>query len=568
MDLVLVYTKQRSEFGRWCNFALRPAEIICEIHSQPNLAKNYIECNPVSTSVQCAPEMSEHEVNPEHVEVCSQGVLHLEGGWPKDVDPAEGDQTIRFRKKIEKDDEYIDTVRRLGDMVETAVKLNNSINVFEEYFGSVGPDHSTEPPSAKSLVVLKDPHQQKRSVMDISWCPDGSGKFAAAYCNMKFLGFTQTTPLDAYIWHIDQPNHPDLVLKPPSPLCSLAYNPKDPHLLLGGTYTGIVGCWDTRKGGSAVDTTPVEKGHRDPVTRVAWIQSKSGSECLTISTDGRALWWDTRKLSEAAETLPLEIKGLGPANSNALAGVGNPGPGISTGTVGGFSLDYDFSMPTRFMVGSERGHVLLCNRKVKSPSERIVSTFLAHHGPVYSLQRNPFFNKYFLSVGDWSAKIWHEDIHTPVTCTTYGSTYLSGGAWSPVRPAVFFSTKMDGTLDVWDVLYKQNDPAYSVKVSDSPLHSLATHENGKLLLAGSADGSVTLLELCEGLSAMQSNEKQAMQQLLEREARREKNLGIRAKEMRLKQKQKSTTKAPEQTVADDERGLEEVEKEFWEAIKS
>ena len=34
----------------------------------------------------------------------SQGMNHFEGGWPKDINPAEHDQTMRFRKKIEKDD--------------------------------------------------------------------------------------------------------------------------------------------------------------------------------------------------------------------------------------------------------------------------------------------------------------------------------------------------------------------------------------------------------------------------------------------------------------------------------
>ena len=35
---------------------------------------------------------------------------HFEGGWPKDINPAEHDQTMRFRKKIEKDDSYINSV--------------------------------------------------------------------------------------------------------------------------------------------------------------------------------------------------------------------------------------------------------------------------------------------------------------------------------------------------------------------------------------------------------------------------------------------------------------------------
>lgn len=47
--------------------------------------------------------------------------------------------------------------------------------------------------------------------------------------------------------------------------------------------------------------------------------------------------------------------------------------------------------------------------------------------------------------------------------------YLTDGAWSPVRPAVFFTTKMDGTLDIWDFVFKQCDPALSLKVMYIPL---------------------------------------------------------------------------------------------------
>lgn len=38
--------------------------------------------------------------------------------------------------------------------------------------------------------------------------------------------------------------------------------------------------------------------------------------------------------------------------------------------------------------------------------------------------------------------------------------------WSPVRPSVFFTVKMDGVLDVWDILFKQNDPTLSIKVPE------------------------------------------------------------------------------------------------------
>ena len=45
-------------------------------------------------------------------------------------------------------------------------------------------------------------------------------------------------------------------------------------------------------------------------------------------------------------------------------------------------------------------------------------------------------------------------------------SYLTDGCWSPVRPAVFFTTNMDGTLNVWDYLFKQNDPTLSIQVNN------------------------------------------------------------------------------------------------------
>lgn len=46
----------------------------------------------------------------------SCGVNHIEGGWPKDVNPQELEQTIRFRKKVEKDENYINAVMQLGSV--------------------------------------------------------------------------------------------------------------------------------------------------------------------------------------------------------------------------------------------------------------------------------------------------------------------------------------------------------------------------------------------------------------------------------------------------------------------
>ena len=66
---------------------------------------------------------------------------------------------------------------------------------------------------------------------------------------------------------------------------------------------------------------------------------------------------------------------------------------------------------------------------------------------------------------------------------------------------------MDGTLDVWDIIFKQSDPTLSLQVCDEPLHSLRVQEQGRLLACGSQTGTTTLLELSEGLYNLQRNEK-------------------------------------------------------------
>jgi hypothetical protein len=40
------------------------------------------------------------------------------------------------------------------------------------------------------------------------------------------------------------------------------------------------------------------------------------------------------------------------------------------------------------------------------------------------------------------------------------------------RPGVFYVTKADGRLEVWDYFYKQNEPSLTLHVSDHSLASL------------------------------------------------------------------------------------------------
>ncbi|XP_029370619.1 dynein intermediate chain 3, ciliary [Echeneis naucrates] len=525
MEIVHVYTKLRGEFGRQSLFSDRPAELLVDLHPDPSLGLHLIQKSPRDQAVQASRDKSEHQVNTERFESDSCGINHEEGGWPKDVNPQEMEQTIRFRKKVEKDESYLNSIPQLGSVMEHCIRENRAVDIYQDHFEAEEEAAQTpEPPSAKTINVFRDPNEVKRTISGLSWHPDGGRKLAAAYSCLEFQRTSRDMSLDSYIWDVENPNRPEMALKPVSALICLDYNPKDPHTLVGGSYNGQIVYWDTRRGSRPVEFSSVEQSHRDPVYKIIWLQSKTGTDVFSASTDGQVLWWDVRKLSEPTDCLVLD-----------------PGKeGNLDRALGAVSLEFEPTMPTKFLVGTEQGVVVSCNRKAKTAAEKMVCTYDGHHGPVYALQRNPFFPKNFLTVGDWTARIWSEDVkESSIMWTRYQMSYLMDACWSPTRPSVFFTVKMDGVLDVWDILFKQNDPTLSLKVCNEALYSLRLQDNGRLVACGSQQGGATLLEICPGLWTQQKNEKSLLAAMLERETKREKILETRQREERLRERSRS-----------------------------
>jgi len=554
MDLSLIYLKERKEFGRVAiHFASTEPEGLGGFTGDEMLFPNYAERSRVSLNVQAIPDRSEHWVEPESVVYESHGMNHLEGGWPKDIDYTEKEQTARYRKKVEKDEEYLRQIKALSDEVEGSLMQNNAIDIYETYFGNdEAPDDSTtnEAPYTKTLAAFKDPSEIKRTACRVSWFPDGGKKIAVAFSIMQFQDWRIDKASHAsYIWDVNNPNEPEMALHPVSPACCLEYNLKDQYLLVGGLYNGLISFWDTRKGSQPVETSVIEYSHRDPVYDIRWLAGKTAYECVSTSTDGQVLWWDTRKLGEPLEQLLLEDK----------ANVGR--------AIGGVALEYS-TAGGKFLVATEQGTIVSCNRKAKNPADRIGMSYEGHSGPVYRVERSPFLPKFFLTIGDWTWRLWNEELRAPVMTSKYHMSYLTDACWSPSRAGLFLTTKMDGSLDVWDIFYKQNEPTLTMQVDDDGLYCVSIEQQGSLVCTGSVDGSIYLLELSRGLTELQRNEKPMIGAMFDRESKREKNLEARAKELRVKAKQAEQNAGSKEVVEQTpwETKVKEVEEEFWAAV--
>ncbi|KAH9579002.1 WD40 repeat [Trypanosoma melophagium] len=539
-DVTYSYSRLRREFGRMPEFQANEGEILTEIAPNRLLKGQYTKLDPCETEIQNVPSLSETGTNTERVMLRHHAQSHTEGGWPHGVDPTEFEEKMKYCKKVEREESYLSCCRRLvNQCTDKYIKQNNAIDIYGTYFPEGPPveDEALGPASAKVVSVFNDPSREKRTAAAISWQNDGR-KFAVAYCRLRFQSNTPTMNTNSYLWDVMNPNTPVETLVTQSPLCSVEYYPKDPHIIAGGSWNGIVQYWDTRQPTRPSARSLIEESHKDPVWAIKWLQSKSG-ELLSVSTDGEVYIWDCRIPDK-----PVELHKF-PEDSLTLLPKNNEGG--SKGVLGGLCLDYDPQVggPSKYMIGTEQGTILSCNRKGKTQADKIgPNTFNGHHGPVYSVQRNPFFSKYFLSVGDWTARMWFEDFKfTPLFSTFYHKSYLSSGSWHPTRPGVFFTTRMDGYLDFWDLMLRQSTPALSVQVSDYALHTAKPTVEGRHVAAGGIDGNVTLLELSPSLYTLMSDEKNVIGQLLENESIRDKNLDRAVKEKRAvaKQRQRRST---------------------------
>lgn len=120
--------------------------------------------------------------------LAEKGVLHYEGGWPKDVNYQDPEQTLRYRRKIEKDEAYMTQIPKMGEVswdiwdemkkkteknrmnylfnlswwmvflqkIEACILQNNAVNIFEEYFEGLEPAPIVEQSSARTMYVYKD----------------------------------------------------------------------------------------------------------------------------------------------------------------------------------------------------------------------------------------------------------------------------------------------------------------------------------------------------------------------------------------------------------------------------
>lgn len=525
MDIIYSYMKQRKTFGRQPLFSEVAPHMLDSILPDVQEQRRYILRNPVDRFTMAGHVQSEHTVNTKRIKIVDKGINHAEGGWPKEVNYIDEEATTRHRRRIERDDGYINAVLNTAGKFTHYVKQNNAIGMYEMFFDEM----PSQNPVEKSSVLVKNIFGDKelnQPVASIDWTAEEEPKLVISYCSKKF---PITGPVNSVnsclIWGLENPNKPFFTFNPPSPCWKVGCSPFNSKIIVGGLEDGRVCLFDISRGELPVSISPAHLANKDPINSLIYLHTRLNTEFFSGSSDGLCTWWDIRNLQEPVEEMMMAFH-LPPSLTPSLS---NSHP-ISC-------LQYDKNFPTRFLCGTETGFVVNVNRRGKTLSEQMTNVCNVHTGPVKTVQRSPLCAKVFITCGDFTVHIWSDDITVaPIITGTQQRHPVNDVCWAPYRCSTYMTIMANGNFKIYDLLRKYKDPVISLPVSKHSLLCLACHNSGQLVAIGDGSGATYLVALSESLTYSGANDKSIMMQTVDREHHREHILENRIKEIRLKLK--------------------------------
>lgn len=387
------------------------------------------------------------------------------------------------------------------------------------------------------------------------------------------------------IWNFQDLLHPELVLEVPGDVTCFKINPDNNNIIVAGLFSGQIVLYDlgkiqgktsapqqgTRPGRGnraeekvsteeqqrAAQTGPVkcsmiswtDRSHGRAVTDLVWL-SKShevnrkgdlipvtdnvghSSQLISVCGDGLLYFWDLRArndtkptqsagpFSKASEEESKEMKWV------PLVTISLNRPEAS-GLIQAQIIFHNQQETTNLIAATEDGELAVVDwaakpvdDKVKAPT--VVKVNKGHYQPVVAMQRSPFFQDVYLTVGDWTFSIWRLDLDVPLLTSACASDYLTCGAWSSTRPGVVVVGRADGIIEVWDLLDQCHRASLSQSLGSDAITSLKFwHSQANQQLAvGDAGGKLHIVEMPRNLRRKLPKEEELMQSFFQREIKR------------------------------------------------
>ncbi|KAI6207246.1 Protein SDA1 [Aphelenchoides fujianensis] len=345
------------------------------------------------------------------------------------------DLTQEQREKILASESFQHFLSRSSRWIERAIAVEKDKDIFADYTNE-RKDNTYSDALLTSKGRFNDgqyvPAQQGRA-LDFS---DSHPELLAVAVNGKSDGPEGIVN----IWNTNfSTTTPECVFHSNSPIKAMCFAKFHPKLILGGCSTGQLCMWDLRANKrNPVTKSPISaRSHTQEIVQMSVVGSQHSHELVTVSLDGIICWWSLDNLHTPVEKL------------TATSGAKKALPILS--------IDFDHHDVSQFVCGAEDGFLYLGDKNEPNPDKKLFGDIAAHDGSVtcVNLHKTPGpvdFSRYCLtSSTDFTCKLWNLADKKNKEIFSFENkhgSYVESLSWSPVHPAVFISTSLNGTLNL------------------------------------------------------------------------------------------------------------------------
>uniref|UniRef100_A0A1B0G8D4 WD repeat-containing protein 63 n=1 Tax=Glossina morsitans morsitans TaxID=37546 RepID=A0A1B0G8D4_GLOMM len=219
------------------------------------------------------------------------------------------------------------------------------------------------------------------------------------------------------------------------------------------------------------------------------------------------------------------------------------------------------------VISSLYGHIERLNWQglyAEAEGREVINTSIhfarVHDGPIVAMKKNPFFPFIFASIGRTVFAVWKESYNYSPIFWRKRKHELTAVAWSESCASVLFLTRIDGGLEAWSILSRDDDACLNDVLGGGIVTNICEHrpmEPEKLLGIGDYNSSLRMVKLPKVL--YQISTLSEFKDYITKEESRKK--AIQAWELKFYEKNKEFIESKRQAELEAHKEMERIEKE-------
>ncbi|XP_053674507.1 dynein axonemal intermediate chain 4 [Anopheles nili] len=348
------------------------------------------------------------------------------------------------------------------------------------------------------LWTYRTSETSDKAVACASWCPANGDIVALAYGIYGHARSEERANGYVYVWNIKNPVNPERRYLFECPVTCVAFSPRTPQLLAVGLYDGRVQIRDI------TDSSPnqplaVSDRERFPVYQPIWdlkwveFDNERKDEVIAVSQNGWVMKY-TLTIGQYLLAYPLlrldRVEGT--LEGTLEAGAGEPSTSAAPDKLQSdlhpqaLCLTIHPVRKDKYFIGTDEGAVHWCS--INDPFQHL-GVLQLHSRGIFCLEYSPWSPKIFLTCsGDWSVRIWIEDLSEPIVTLSTGFGPIQAAYWSPTNSTVIASVTRNA-VQLWDLKRRSSKPASETTFDAKTALTVVRFTNcGRSLLVGDVKG--------------------------------------------------------------------------------